>query len=434
MEITILDNKYDSETTAMLQAFYSRNHKPIKVRLEELGEDQTSVKKNLEKWYVGYGHESIGQCGGFTLFIENVSFLAAKAIQDSPLYNGQESSSRYIDFYGKEMINLGFSSIQEKLMNFYHDNQEAVLEHVIEKYGVDRTDQIQLKTAKSRVFDILRSFLPAGCTTQLSWFTTFDNANKRLIQLKFHPLQEVRDIADKIIEQCKEQFPYAFSGIEKSIEKYGSYYQEHSVHLNYLQLKLPGRIKFENMELCGQVESRGFFGSPGISWPSVDNRPKGLPIPRKFSYLGRFQFSYLLDYGSFRDLQRHRNCVQMLPVLNTDYGFHPWYFDQLPKSIKHNAKKIISEIILEIEELELSEIEKQYYVPMGFLTPCELDCDLPQLVYISELRTNSTVHPTLRELAKHFADVARKYVPIFDDSSDDSLNFKRGTQDILQKS
>jgi len=32
--------------------------------------------------------------------------LAAKAIQDSKMYNGQEASTRYIDFSEQEMINI----------------------------------------------------------------------------------------------------------------------------------------------------------------------------------------------------------------------------------------------------------------------------------------------------------------------------------------
>ena len=53
--------------------------------------------KFMERFYVGYGHQSIADCGSTTLFIEGVSMLAAKAIQDWPLYAGQEGSTRYID-------------------------------------------------------------------------------------------------------------------------------------------------------------------------------------------------------------------------------------------------------------------------------------------------------------------------------------------------
>ena len=59
----------------------------------------------MSQFYVGYGHKSIGDCGSITIFIEGCSMLAAKAIQDTKLYNGQEASTRYIDFSQQAMIN-----------------------------------------------------------------------------------------------------------------------------------------------------------------------------------------------------------------------------------------------------------------------------------------------------------------------------------------
>jgi len=59
----------------------------------------------MSKFYVGYGHKSIGDCGSITLFIEGVSMLGAKAIQDTKLYNGQEASTRYIDFSKQPILN-----------------------------------------------------------------------------------------------------------------------------------------------------------------------------------------------------------------------------------------------------------------------------------------------------------------------------------------
>src|ERR1700679_386043 len=50
-----------------------------------------------EQYLVGYGHKSIGDNGSFTFCAEIVSMLAAKAIEQSPLFNGQEMSTRAVD-------------------------------------------------------------------------------------------------------------------------------------------------------------------------------------------------------------------------------------------------------------------------------------------------------------------------------------------------
>ena len=49
MNITLLPEYIsgDPEASAMIQAFYSRSHKPIEERLASLGEDLSSIKESL---------------------------------------------------------------------------------------------------------------------------------------------------------------------------------------------------------------------------------------------------------------------------------------------------------------------------------------------------------------------------------------------------
>ncbi len=83
------------EDMAMLQALYSRDPRSVIVHMEKV---QKSGSGNfMGQFYVNYGHKSIGDCGSTTMFIEDVSMLVAKAIQDWALYSGQEASTRYLD-------------------------------------------------------------------------------------------------------------------------------------------------------------------------------------------------------------------------------------------------------------------------------------------------------------------------------------------------
>ena len=80
----------------MLQALHSRSTGGIENHLQVLAEK--GADNFMSKFYVGYGHKSIGDCGSVTVFIEGVSLLVCKAIQDTKLYSGQETSTRYVDF------------------------------------------------------------------------------------------------------------------------------------------------------------------------------------------------------------------------------------------------------------------------------------------------------------------------------------------------
>ena len=86
----------------------------------------------MANFYVGYGHKSIGDCGTITLFIEGISMLAAKAIQDWPLYSGQEASTRYVDFSTQAFIDpvatKDSQEILEAWRSFYSfENMKVIL-------------------------------------------------------------------------------------------------------------------------------------------------------------------------------------------------------------------------------------------------------------------------------------------------------------------
>src|SRR3989344_1423089 len=85
----------NAEAEAMLQALHSRSIGGLRHHLDIL--EEKGADNFMKNFYVGYGHKSIGDCGSTSLFIEGISMLTAKAIQDWPLYSGQESSTRYID-------------------------------------------------------------------------------------------------------------------------------------------------------------------------------------------------------------------------------------------------------------------------------------------------------------------------------------------------
>ena len=80
------------EATAMLGALYSRSPDSVWNHLRLIAEK--GPDRFMSTYYVNYGHKSIGDMGTACVFFEGVSMLAAKAIQDFPLYNGQGVTTR----------------------------------------------------------------------------------------------------------------------------------------------------------------------------------------------------------------------------------------------------------------------------------------------------------------------------------------------------
>ena len=72
---------------------------------------------------------------------------------------------------------------------------------------------------------------------------------------------------------------------------------------------------------------------------------------------------------------------------------------------------------------------------MGFSNPTKITCTLPSAVYIAELRSGTTVHPTVRVVAQQIGESLLEIVPgiaMHHDMSEGVWDIKRGAQDIVK--
>lgn len=428
-------DEFGPESLAMMQALYSRSPESVETHVKRVLKSGSA--NFMKSYYVGYGHASIGDCGTTTLFFEGVSILAAKAIQDNPLYSGQETSTRYIDFSRQPLFDplnsKDATAIQKRWIDFYVAATEEVRSYLKEQFPKQskQPEKIWEKAINARGFDVLRGFLPAGATTQLSWSTNLRQAHDKLTLLRFHPLKEVRLIAEQAYNKLSDKYPSSFSHAEQSDQD--NYYSKFANEINYSNYS--GEKITEGDFIYDTNISNELLELDAIN--VLSQRPRGARLPRYLSKYGRYTCRFLLDYGSFRDLQRHRNGLCRLPMLTSEYGFNSWYLSQLPGSLRTTADTLIEEqlgLIKRIEEIHgLSAQELQYFLPMGFNILCELVYDLPEMVYVAELRSSSTVHPTLRKVALKMRDAIRNRHPalkLYMDDSEDAFDIRRGTQDI----
>src|SRR5947209_20484385 len=91
-----------SEKLAYALARYSRSPDSITESVEWVRSHDSA--KFMESFYFQYGHASIADLGHVTVCFEGVSELAAAAIEDEQLWDGQARSSRYQDFSKSSVI------------------------------------------------------------------------------------------------------------------------------------------------------------------------------------------------------------------------------------------------------------------------------------------------------------------------------------------
>ncbi len=428
------------EDLAMVQALYSRSAESAEVHLEKV--QRTGSGKFAQSFLVNYNHKSIGDCGTTTLFVEGVSMLAAKAIQDWALYSGQETSTRYVDMSKQRIVDpVGTpesKAILDRWMDFYNQYQVPVEDHIRKQHPIRDGEHLPTydRAVKARTFDVMRGFLPAGLCTQLSWHTNLRQAGDHLVGLVDHPLAEVRGVAQELRSLLGERYPS--SGGDMSLPGVSGVAPNEGQAARDAWNKLATEnwtYYHDNYPWMHMDFSRLNMGVLHHYKQTLQSRPRGCILPHFLSELGQVSTTYNLDFGSFRDIQRHRNGVCRMPMLTPDIGFHPWYLAQLEPSVAEVARKLIAEQSAAILGLERAEVA-QYYCAMGYQVPVRKTYSLPALLYVMELRSSKTVHPTLRANVLKMVRRCRDYMPavtIHADTDPDDWDVRRGAQTITAK-
>lgn len=405
LEVLVLDGRDvpNPEDMAMLQALYSRSPAPVKDHLKKVAD--LGSTQFMGRYYVQYGHRSIGDNGHATVFIENVSMLMAKAVQDNQLYNGQECSTRYLDFSTQpfliptdlppEAVPI-FQGIQEEWRALYlealpmvHDWAKRTYtpaDVVSSKVPADKVLSTWEATTKAIAFDIVRSLLPCGAATSVAWTTNFSVGGDHLADLASHPLEEVRLGAQVIHAALKAKEPNSFRDLPPSevgsIDDYYliDYSPEDDVSVKEYDFKQATRTEIQEANEPKAYKRRSFVDNSSI-----------------------FVIQGVLDFGSFRDLQRHRNGYMGMPIVDGQIGFSDWYKGRLTEACGEGFMAKVMILISKVRATKAGtmknnfQLRKQYIYPMGMMVPVEMHWGPGQVKYVLGLRSKTSVHPTLRE-------------------------------------
>lgn len=442
----------DPEAKAMLGAFYSRSSLPINQRLSELeGKTYDDIKRVLNKYAIGYGHRSILDLANAPLlFVEGISILATKGIEAHCLGNYQETSTRYLNFTEQRWIN----PVIEAQGREWYILSESILECWISRYKKllpivetllrnqfpkekDQKESIYLKAIKAKTFDILRSLLPTAMKTNVAMQLNFSSLKDHLFQLSQHPLPELQVFSQRVLNELQQQFSFAFPRNEE-IPTIPCIHSNFYLNTQTSSETYPYIIDKLVLDL-DEVNSR--FKT--LSSEEMDELEKVEGVcPAFLAKLGSIRLSFQLDYGSWRDLQRHRNVLynKCSLIRGPTSNFYWDYFQDIHENI---INEYLDEFIFyqfnDIETLQkslsLSDYETQYFYPLGTIVDAELVCTLPELAYIIQLRSSKAVHFTLRRLIHRIYQALperfKKFITA--DTEPSPFYYERGFADITKK-
>jgi thymidylate synthase ThyX len=420
--------------------------------------EQITAIKKAQNFYDrildGYGDDSIGELGGVHLAIENISMIAAKALEDhriggSPL----EKSTRYI--YFDQKVNDQYLFYKEPILmtSAYRDLYLETCNTLFETYSKlipplsaliekkfpkeHHISKVAYTSAlRAKVLDCLRGLLPSSALTNMGLYGNGRFFEGVIQNLNIHNLVELQDIGKSSHQELSKVVPSFIRRAEFSSKYQKSYAQfmeqmrndlKHLAETHQDQVKqdkepgvflvrhepdcvakVAGALLFEDssanlydlQEYCKTLPEEELSRILDAACLSRENRRH--KSPRALEHVS-FTFEIIADFGIYRDLQRHRILTQERQLLTCNYGYfipNEIVDTEMEKeyiSAMDQAKRAYDKIASELPE------EAQYVVPMAFNLHWYFHVNLRSLQWLCELRSSPAGHPNYRYVAQEMA-------------------------------
>jgi thymidylate synthase ThyX len=177
---------------------------------------------------------------------------------------------------------------------------------------------------------------------------------------------------------------------------------------------LYGHCHYSYRQLRQALEAAGDARLREIIDLGLRHRGRHDEMLRSFSAGQQFRFDILMDIGGFRDMHRHRRCIQIMQDFTTAHGF-----DTPPEveaaGVRADYESAMGRAATAAQKLAASGGEEaaenaQYAIPLAFRKRTLFKMDFAEAVYISELRTTPAGHTSYRNVAyAMYEAVAAKY-------------------------
>jgi len=449
------------EVIAVLFAYYSRSRDDLRTNLARLLADQElgvvegggagrptlalatdKARAFHEKWVVGYGHASVAEHAVVHLALENVSIVASKVIEDLRLGAFTEKSTRYVVFDQQSYLEppglppaaaATYRSIVQRLFASYLDLMPRVMDALRARVprAEGTSDAAHATALKGQACDLLRGLLPAGTRTNIGLTANARALEGLLTKMLSHPLGEVVSIGRAMLAASLHVAPtlvkYAArneyrAGLGKAVgDVLARVYTPPAGGASAtMVLTAPVRlVRFDKDALERVALALAYDGADpsahaaglidGLRHASsrelqdivaaafVGRGPHD-PAPRGLE-ASSMTFELMLDYGAYRDLQRHRLVSPATQRLTCHLGF------ETPAELANlGFGEAYQEALLSAYEpwltLDAHPLEAQYAVPLGYRVRTLWTLNLRELFHVIELRSARQGHASYRRIAQ----------------------------------
>ncbi len=330
------------------------------------------------------------------------------------------------------------------------------------------------RTLKARAFDIARYLLPLATNTSLGQIVNARTLEMQISRLLAHTHPEVRELGELLREAAKqpaydvnaEAAATLISEIEQrdpglAAKARNQWMKEVRVSPTLVKYTTPSEYTRSSREALTQAASELMKNTAIDPAPLVDlieeeepldvqiatsllyghchypyrqlrdriaaltaaqrkeildldfgNRGRFDELSRPYSAGQRFRFDILMDIGGFRDMHRHRRCVQIEQSYTTVHGYD--VPEELASAgLETQYRAAADQAFAAVRQIGSAAIPEaaDYLLPLATRKRTLFSMDFAEAVYISELRTGAAGHFSYRNVAYAMYEAVMKRYP-----------------------
>jgi thymidylate synthase ThyX len=389
--------------------------------------------------------------------------------------NFQKSGWYLPDFSSNPPSRTVFTEAIETLFVEYHSCTDSMLAHLKERTvrPADMTEEAFHRTLRARALDVSRYLLPLATNTSLGQIVNARTLETQISRLLSDPHEEIRQLGERLREAAAGSAwnvqGKALHDLQREIAALDPVLGAKAEALLTREVKTaPTLVKYaapndyalvtraELAQAAAELMKGVPVETPASAVDLVDDQPLEIDlattllygachypyrqIVREVSALdearrneiialgarhrGRhdellrgfaagqaLRFDILMDIGGFRDMHRHRRCVQILQPFTSCHGF------EVPEGLAEagllrqydSAMHQAHEAFFKICNAGLTE-NAGYVLPLGTRTRALFKMDFAEALYIAELRSAPAGHLSYRRVAwEMFQAVSHKH-------------------------
>ncbi len=408
------------------------------------------AEKLYHRIFFEYGDDSVAQLGGVHLACEQASNVLTKVLEWGRLMSYLEQSTRYIAYDSRiggryryyrdpavlqSSLGTRYVGDMDRIFDTYASLIPPMRDFILEQYPKQPSDSdlVHRQAVKAKTFDALRGLLPAASVSNVGIYGTGQAYEALLLRMRSHQLPEARHYADMMLRELRKVIPSFLERVDRedrggvwsryleenrqdTSEIVGALFPDGTppdpaplVRLVDFDPKAESKMIASMMypythlpedQIERRVEAMGVEDKLAVARAYVGDRGNRRHKPGRALERSFYRFDVLVDYGAFRDLQRHRMMTIDWQQLSPYHGYtRPDLVDAAGMTDRFDEAMSRS---ADLHDALMEDFPDQasYAVSLAYKIRFSMNLNAREAMHLIELRTTPAGHPSYRAVGQ----------------------------------